>query len=48
MLERIALLVGVPSRTRGGFAHVAGSLADTPFRNAAIELLEPQGEPYNI
>ena len=28
--------------TRGGFAHVARNLADTPFRNITIELLKPQ------
>lgn len=28
--------------TRGGFAHVARNLADTPFRNMTIELLKPQ------
>src|SRR6266852_2246766 len=30
--------------TRGGFAHVARNLADTPFRNVTIELLKSQGE----
>src|SRR5215472_9078833 len=34
--------------TRGGFAHVARNLADTPFRNITIELLKPQGEPGNV
>jgi quercetin dioxygenase-like cupin family protein len=34
--------------TRGGFAHVARNLADTPFRNVTIELLDPQGEPKNV
>jgi hypothetical protein len=34
--------------TRGGFAHVARNLADTPFRNITIELLKPQGEARNI
>jgi quercetin dioxygenase-like cupin family protein len=34
--------------TRGGFAHIARNLADTPFRNVTIELLRPQGEPKNI
>lgn len=34
--------------TRGGFAHVARNLADTPFRNITIELLKPQGEPQNV
>jgi quercetin dioxygenase-like cupin family protein len=34
--------------TRGGFAHVARNLANTPFRNVTIELLKPQGEPHNI
>jgi len=33
--------------TRGGFAHVARNLADTPFRNVTIELLRPQGEAHN-
>ena len=33
--------------TRGGFAHVARNLADTPFRNVTIELLKPQGEAHN-
>lgn len=33
--------------TRGGFAHVARNLADTPFRNVTIELLHPQGEAHN-
>jgi quercetin dioxygenase-like cupin family protein len=34
--------------TRGGFAHVARNLADTPFRNITIELLKPQGEAHNL
>ena len=34
--------------TRGGFAHVARNLADTPFRNITIELLKPQTNPYNL
>lgn len=34
--------------TRGGFAHVARNLGDTPFRNVTIELLKPQGEPHNL
>lgn len=34
--------------TRGGFAHVARNLADTPFRNITIELLKPQGEARNL
>jgi quercetin dioxygenase-like cupin family protein len=33
--------------TRGGFAHVARNLADTPFRNVTIELLKPQSEAHN-
>jgi len=33
--------------TRGGFAHIASNLADTPFRNVTIELLKPQGEANN-
>ena len=34
--------------TRGGFAHVARNLADTPFRNVTIELLHPQGAARNV
>ena len=34
--------------TRGGFAHVARNLADTPFRNVTIELLKPQQELQNL
>lgn len=34
--------------TRGGFAHVARNLADTPFRNITIELLKPQGDAHNL
>ena len=34
--------------TRGGFAHVARNLADTPFRNITIELLKPQGSAHNL
>ncbi len=34
--------------TRGGFAHVARNLADTPFRNVTIELLKPQGNAHNL
>ena len=33
--------------TRGGFAHVARNLADTPFRNVTVELLRPQTDPRN-
>jgi len=33
--------------TRGGFAHVARNVADTPFRNVTIELLKPQGDAHN-
>ena len=33
--------------TRGGFAHVARNLADTPFRNVTIELLRPQENVRN-
>jgi quercetin dioxygenase-like cupin family protein len=33
--------------TRGGFAHVARNLADTPFRNITIELLRPQENVRN-
>jgi quercetin dioxygenase-like cupin family protein len=34
--------------TRGGFAHVARNLADTPFRNITIELLHPQEGARNV
>jgi len=34
--------------TRGGFAHVARNLADSPFRNITIELLRPQAEARNV
>jgi quercetin dioxygenase-like cupin family protein len=34
--------------THGGFAHVARNLADTPFRNITIELLNPQVEARNV
>ena len=34
--------------TRGGFAHVARNLADTPFCNITIELLRPQREARNV
>ncbi|HKW63404.1 MAG TPA: hypothetical protein VJN89_12725 [Candidatus Acidoferrum sp.] len=34
--------------TRGGFAHVARNLADTPFRNVTIELLKPQDQLQNL
>ena len=34
--------------TRGGFAHVARNLADTPFRNITIELLKAQTDPKNV
>ncbi|HEY6947080.1 MAG TPA: hypothetical protein VI431_18215 [Candidatus Acidoferrum sp.] len=34
--------------TRGGFAHVAQNLADTPFRNITVELLKPQGDAHNL
>jgi quercetin dioxygenase-like cupin family protein len=34
--------------TRGSFAHVARNLADTPFRNITIELLEPQVGARNV
>lgn len=34
--------------TRGGFAHVARNLADTPFRNVTIELLRPQEAARNV
>jgi len=44
----LALTDGETHFTRGGFAHVARNLADTPFRNVTIELLHPQGEPRNI
>ncbi len=34
--------------SRGGFAHVARNLSDTPFRNVTIEFLHPQGEVHNL
>jgi hypothetical protein len=34
--------------SRGGFAHVARNLADTPFRNITIELLHPQEGARNV
>jgi quercetin dioxygenase-like cupin family protein len=34
--------------TRGGFAHVARNLADTPFRNITIELLKTQENARNV
>jgi len=34
--------------TRGGFAHIARNLADTPFRNITIELLKPQTNLRNV
>ncbi len=34
--------------TRGGFAHIARNLADTPFRNITIELLKSQGDAHNL
>ena len=34
--------------SRGGFAHVARNLADTPFRNVTIELLKSPGELTNL
>lgn len=34
--------------TRGGFAHVARNLADTPFRNITVELLKPQSNLRNV
>jgi quercetin dioxygenase-like cupin family protein len=34
--------------TRGGFAHVARNLSDTPFRNITIELLKTQGDARNV
>lgn len=43
----LALRDGETHFTRGGFAHVARNLADTPFRNVTIELLKPQGEAHN-
>ncbi|HXY26216.1 MAG TPA: hypothetical protein VEI73_16310 [Candidatus Acidoferrum sp.] len=33
---------------RGGFAHVARNLADTPFRNVTIELLHSIGQLTNL
>jgi quercetin dioxygenase-like cupin family protein len=32
---------------RGGFAHVARNLADTPFRNVTIEFMQAQGNMRN-
>jgi quercetin dioxygenase-like cupin family protein len=43
----LALRDGETHFTRGGFAHVARNLADTPFRNVTIELLHAQGEAHN-
>ncbi len=43
----LALRDGETHFTRGGFAHVARNLADTPFRNVTIELLHTQGEAHN-
>jgi quercetin dioxygenase-like cupin family protein len=34
--------------SRGGFAHVARNLADSPFRNVTVELLKPQDNARNI
>jgi quercetin dioxygenase-like cupin family protein len=34
--------------SRGGFAHVARTDGDTPFRNDTIELLQTQGELRNL
>jgi len=45
---KLALKDGEVRFTRGGFAHVARNLGDKPFRNVTIELLKPQGEPYNL
>jgi quercetin dioxygenase-like cupin family protein len=44
---RLQLKDGETHFTRGGFAHVARNLADTPFRNITIELLKPQGNARN-
>src|SRR5579862_1387453 len=30
--------------SKGPFAHVAGNVGDTPFRNVTVSLLRPQGE----
>lgn len=32
---------GQASFTKGGFAHLAKNLADTPFRNVTVELMQP-------
>lgn len=44
----LALKDGEVHFTRGGFAHVARNLADTPFRNVTVELLKPQTDPKNV
>ena len=45
---RLELKDGETHFTRGGFAHVARNLGDTPFRNVTIALLKPQGEVKNL
>jgi len=45
---RLVLKDGDVHFTRGGFAHVARNMADTPFRNVTIELLKPQQEARNV
>ena len=44
----VVLKDGETHFTRGGFAHVARNLNDTPFRNITIELLKSQREPRNL
>jgi quercetin dioxygenase-like cupin family protein len=43
----LSLKDGETHFTRGGFAHIARNLSDTPFRNITIELLHSQGEAHN-
>jgi hypothetical protein len=38
---------GQVSYSKGGFAHIVRTDADTPFKNFTIELLKPQGAPRN-
>lgn len=41
----VKLKDGQANFTKGGFAHLAKNLADTPFRNVTVELMQPaQGE----
>lgn len=34
--------------SRGGFAHVAANMLDTPFRNMTVEFARPQGNVRNL